>query len=146
MFAKRMEHINLRVPSIKKTQAFLAAAFEDFRQRGNGYSETYGYWSHFGNDETYIALLQSAKPGEEDAQPVPDYHYDDQFRLMHIGMEVEDIKALMERLRRQGLEPDLTDDTHPHRRRVYYLDGNNVEWEFIQYLSDKPAERNDYSL
>ncbi len=33
-----------------------------------------------------------------------------------------------------------------HRTRIYFLDGTGTEWEFVEYLSEDPAERNDYSL
>jgi len=35
---------------------------------------------------------------------------------------------------------------HPHRKRVYFLDNDGGEWEFVQYLSDEPGQRNDYAL
>ena len=144
----KLEHINLRVPSIAKTQTFLHSAFPDFHERGSGYNATYGYWSHFGNDTTYIALLQGEKPGEETEQCISPYHYSDPYRLMHTAYEVNDINELITRLRLQGFEPSITDDlhSHPHRRRVYYLDGNGIEWEFIEYLSNQIDKRNDYSL
>lgn len=144
----QLEHINLRVPSIAKTQEFLAAAFPDFRVRGSGYSPTYGCWSHFGNDDYYLALLQAEKPGSESPRPIEPFDYDDAYRLMHVGLVVEDVEELMQRLEQRGYEPDQTGDldSNPHRRRVYYLDDNGMEWEFVQYLSDKPSEKNDYSL
>lgn len=143
-----LEHINLRVPSIALTQAFLQAAFPDFRVRGSGYGEVFGYWSHIGNDDTYIALLQGEKPGEESVEGIPRYKYSDSYRLMHVGYVVNSVEELIERLRKQGIEPDDVEslNSHPHRRRVYYLDGNGVEWEFVEYLSKDAAKRNDYVL
>jgi hypothetical protein len=35
---------------------------------------------------------------------------------------------------------------HPHRQRVYFLDPEGNDWEFVQYFSADPAERNDYEL
>ncbi|MGI1679188.1 MAG: VOC family protein [Cellvibrionaceae bacterium] len=143
-----IEHINIRVPSIIKTQHFLKAAFPDFKVRGSGSSKTYGYWSHIGNDDTYIALSQSQKPEEEKNTKVTDYQYDDKFRLMHIGYVINDIKSLIQRLSDSGYSPVDLDDlqSHPHRKRIYYFDGNGVEWEFIEYLSNNKTEKNDYSL
>lgn len=51
-------------------------------------------------------------------------------RLSAAGFEAADASAL---------------DGHPHRRRVYYEDGNGIAWEFVQYLSEDPDECNDYS-
>ena len=46
--------------------------------------------------------------------------------------------------------PDTRDSTvpnaHPHRKRVYFNDREGNDWEFVQYLSDDPADRNDYTL
>jgi len=59
---------------------------------------------------------------------------------------VQSVDEMMARLQQQGYQPDdvASLDSHPYRRRVYYLDGNGIEWEFIEYLSDDPAKRNDY--
>lgn len=143
-----LEHVNLRIPSIAKAKALLTAAFPDFRERGSGYGPTYGYWAHIGNDEHYLAFSQREKPGEEDGELIEPYEYQQAYRLLHFGFVVENVGDVMARLEAAGFQPDdISDlDTHPHRRRVYYLDGNGIEYEFIQYLSDKPEERNDYRL
>lgn len=140
-----LEHINLRVPSISKTQHFLAAAFANFCERGRGLHPHFGLWSHFGNNTQYIALLQN--PDESEPSKVRGFKHDDNYRLMHIAFVVEDIEALMTRLAEHGYKPYLDGDlnSHPHRRRVYYLDHNGIEFEFIQYLSEEIAERHDYS-
>jgi hypothetical protein len=44
-----------------------------------------------------------------------------------------------------GYEPNMHADGHPARRRVYFYDPEGNDWEFVQYLSDDPAERNDYA-
>jgi hypothetical protein len=35
---------------------------------------------------------------------------------------------------------------HPHRRRVYFADREGNDWEFVEYASDRPEERNDYEI
>ena len=35
---------------------------------------------------------------------------------------------------------------HPHRTRVYFNDLEGNDWEFVEYHSSDPAERNDYDL
>ena len=32
----------------------------------------------------------------------------------------------------------------PYRKRVYFTDPEGNDWEFVQYSSDDPLERNDY--
>jgi hypothetical protein len=40
----------------------------------------------------------------------------------------------------------MTDLDHPHRHRYYFFDLDDNEYEFVEYLSDKEPERNDYAL
>jgi hypothetical protein len=37
-------------------------------------------------------------------------------------------------------------NAHPFRRRVYFEDPEGNDWEFVQYFSADPRERNDYQL
>ena len=66
--------------------------------------------------------------------------------LNHLGFEVEDVVGLRERLREAGYRESTVPNDHPHRTRVYFRDAEGNDWEFVQYLSDAPAERNDYAL
>ena len=129
-----LEHIHVNVPSIAATERFLRAAIPEFKPRGGGEAEDYGRWLHLGTDTNYIALTEVAG-----AKPMQ--------HLRHIGMQVDDLAALIARLRAVGIEPSDSSslDDHPHRRRVYYVDGNGLDWEFVQYLSEDPSERNNYS-
>lgn len=88
-----------------------------------------------GDDHSYIAMTEV--PGTEDSS-----------NLRHIGIVVEDLAGLIERLAQAGyVASDSSElDSHPHRRRIYYIDGNGLEWEFVEYLTDQLEERNDYSL
>ena len=56
----------------------------------------------------------------------------------------------MEALRARLAEANYPDSTvpnqHPHRKRVYFHDPEGNDWEFVQYFSDDPLERNDYEL
>ncbi len=45
-----------------------------------------------------------------------------------------------------GYRDSTYPNEHPHRRRVYFYDTEGNDWEFVQYLSDTVAERNDYEL
>ncbi|MFK7863579.1 MAG: VOC family protein [Pseudohongiellaceae bacterium] len=130
---QKLEHIHLDVVSLKNTEAFLQAALPDYGRRGNGYTEGFGHWVHIGAQDNYIALTETKTP--------PDFK-----ALRHVGFEVDDLEALMGRLRRAGYEPsdDSAVDGHAYRRRVYYKDLNGIHWEFVQYLSDNLAERNQY--
>ena len=59
---------------------------------------------------------------------------------------MDDAEALRARLAAAGYEDSTVPNAHPHRRRVYFHDADGNDWEFVEYSSDDPAERNDYDL
>ena len=129
-----LEHIHVNVDSIRATEHFLAAALPGFTVRGGGEDSSYGKWLHIGSATSYIALTEVS--GARSMR-----------NLRHIGLQVDDVDVLVSRLSDAGYEPSDSSalDVHPFRRRVYYVDANGLHWEFVQYLSEDPALRNDYS-
>lgn len=130
----QLEHASISVKSIARTLEFLAIALPNYVVRGSG-GEGSSRWVHVGCDETYLALVEDRGSGGRKGPG-----------LNHLGFVVDDADALCDRLEeagyREGQSPAID---HPHRKRVYYVDGNGLLWEFVQYYSDDPAERNDYS-
>lgn len=129
-----LEHINLSVPSIAATEAFLLAALPEYRRRGEGSDPRFGPWVHIGDETSYISLTEMA------GAPYPE-------SFSHAGFCVADIGALRARLAEAGYQPsdEHAMQGHPYRQRIYFIDGNGLEWEFVQYLSADDGERNDYS-
>lgn len=129
-----LEHVHVNVDSLEETERFLSIAQPLMARRGGGFTEGFGNWMHLGTEDSYIAFTE-VKGSSRAAN------------LRHIGIVSDDVEALMQRLSAAGYEPadDSALDSHPHRRRVYYIDGNGLDWEFVEYLSADPAERNDYS-
>ena len=129
-----LEHIHVDVDSIEATEEFLLLAMPELQRRGAGDAEGFGNWVHLGTEDCYIALTEVA------GAVIPE-------ELRHIGLVVDDIDGLMSRLAIVGFQPsdDSALNSHPHRRRVYYFDNNGLPWEFVQYLSEDSALRNDYS-
>ena len=141
----RLEHVNLVVKDIDANAQFLMAAFPNWRLRGEGGGEWAGVprrWAHIGDDANYVTLnefklpkaargrhrdLQSSEPG-----------------LAHLGFEVSDLDAVVRRLKAAGHEPHHQGETHPHRRNLYYVTGEGLEFEFVEYFSAIPAEKNLY--
>ena len=137
----RLEHANIIVRDIEGMLRFLQAAFPDFRTRARGRNKDGTHWVHVGTDETYVALNSSA-PGEHPVREpyvgVPGTN--------HLGYVVADAAVVRTRLASAGYTESTPPNDHPHRVRVYFYDAEGNDWEFVQYFSDDPAERNDYAL
>jgi catechol 2,3-dioxygenase-like lactoylglutathione lyase family enzyme len=137
----KLEHANITVQSIEEAKKFLGLAFPGFQVRGQGLlADGQGSWTHFGNDDTYIALQQN---GNHSPHSGTTYTNDG---INHMGFVVDDMAELVERMGSGGYEPtDASSlDDHPYRRRAYFMDNNGFEWEFVEYLSAIPAEKNMY--
>ncbi|WLQ11702.1 VOC family protein [Hahella aquimaris] len=133
-----LEHANITVESIEKSTEFLQAAFPDFVLRGEGnLMNQNGRWAHVGNDRFYFALQQC----DNHLSDVSTRYIND--GINHIGMVVEDLDGVTGRLQQRGYDGYET-ESNPFRRRAYYFDPNGIEWEFVQYLSESPAEKNRY--
>ena len=139
--AVRLEHANLTVRDIKGMIRFLQNAFPEFQVRGEGLSQDGSQWVHIGTQETYIALSPAKAPPEKPWMP-----YRGLPGVNHLAYEVDDLEALCERMKSAGYTDSTPANAHPYRKRRYFYDPEGNDWEFVQYLSQDPAERNDYKL
>jgi catechol 2,3-dioxygenase-like lactoylglutathione lyase family enzyme len=137
----RLEHANLTVRDVDGMIRFLQTAFPDFRVRAEGKSRDGSRWVHVGTDETYIAL--SPANVEPDRRWAP---YRGLPGVNHLGLEVDDVEALRQRLKSGGYKDSTVPNRHPYRRRVYFNDSEGNDWEFVQYLTENADQRNDYDL
>ncbi len=133
----KLEHANLSVEDADAMEAFLLAAFPDFRRRGGGMDGQGRPWRHVGNDEFYIAL--QTVPTNVHRTP-----YGNDTGLNHLGWEVDDLAALTARMEAAGFLPNMTADDHPARTRRYFYDPDGNDWEFVEYHVEGSAARNDY--
>ena len=136
----RLEHANMHVRNIDTMARFLKTAFPEFRIRKEG-NEQGPRWMHIGTDETYIALNEATVSTSEERTP-----YSGNPGVNHLGYEVDDVKALRQRMLDAGYRDSTYPNSHPHRTRVYFYDPEGNDWEFVQYHSQDVAERNDYEL
>jgi catechol 2,3-dioxygenase-like lactoylglutathione lyase family enzyme len=136
-----VEHANITVKNLDRTVAFIRAALPDWSVRGEGALQWYGKpvrWLHIGTEATYLALQDG---GEGVALDWTGH----QVGTKHIGIVVPSVDALVTRLAAAGHALDHAGGDHPHRKRAYFMDPDGLQFEFVEYLSDRPAERNDYS-
>jgi catechol 2,3-dioxygenase-like lactoylglutathione lyase family enzyme len=130
-----VEHANLNVRDLDETITFLTTALPNFKVRYRGEDTNGTPWCHIGTDSTYLALGQGfPDDGSREA------------RLNHVGFVVDNADELKKRCLDGGFKEGYVENKiHPHRKRVYIKDEEGVEWEFVEYLSDDPAKRHDYS-
>jgi catechol 2,3-dioxygenase-like lactoylglutathione lyase family enzyme len=128
-----IEHANLYVSNLDEAFRFLTTALPEFVIRGRGTNEGIK-WLHIGTDSSYLALSEAADERRGKAT-----------KLNHIGFVVDDVASIKARLLEAGYQEGSITESHKHRKRLYFLDSDGLEWEFVQYLSDILAERNDYA-
>lgn len=137
----RLEHANLIVRDIETAIRFLQTAFPEFSIRSDQIDPDGSRWVHIGTDENYIALNEATVEPTERWQP-----YTGVPGVNHLAYEVGDADALRKRMVAAGYEDSTVPNKHPWRKRVYFLDPDGNDWEFIEYLTDDPAKRHDYSI
>jgi len=56
--------------------------------------------------------------------------------INHLGFVVDDMDGLVSRMSEAGYHPTAASaiEGHPYRKRAYFLDKNDFEWEFVEYL------------
>ena len=132
-----LEHANITVNDLQEAVNFFQTAFPHFKIRGggNGMRE----WVHLGDDDTYLAINQ-AKQSDLKA----DKNYD-KIGINHIGFVVQNVEEIASNLLNNGYKRDFPKEVEQFRIRDYFADADGNQYEFVQYLSDKPEEKNSYN-
>ncbi len=132
-----MEHANISVKNLEASLKFFKTAFPNFTVRGQGEFND-RKWVHFGDQDYYLALTERPN-GRNNSK---DY---ERLGINHIGFVVDDVNSLAERLQQNGYERSYPKQEQRFRIRDYFLDADGNEFEFVEYLSNRDEERNDYS-
>lgn len=133
-----LEHVNLVVSDIDAMLQFYRAAFPHWRVRDQGRGEWYGKartWLHFGDDYHYIALSDHGQGANRELAG-------HSVGLAHFAYVTENLTAVIERLNVAGFPIAKPGADEPYRKNIYFIDPAGFEVEFVEYLSDMPAERN----
>jgi catechol 2,3-dioxygenase-like lactoylglutathione lyase family enzyme len=122
-----LEHVNLTVTDPARTADLLCRLF-GWRIRWEGKAMSGGRTFHVGTDHGYLAVYgvpaDRACPNRPDAQTVG--------RLNHVGVVVEDLDTVEQRVAAAGYTPFNHGDYEPGRR-FYFLDGDGIEFEIVSY-------------
>jgi len=137
----QLEHANLCVLDIDGMIKFLLTALPDFIIRHDKTDNDGDRWVHIGNEKTYIALNYSIQKDSSDWTP-----YSGKPGVNHLGYMVDSVEQVRIRLQAGGYIESTVENNHPFRKRLYFYDPEGRDWEFVEYLSDKAEERNDYNL
>lgn len=138
--ATYLEHANITVPDIDAAISFLMVIDPAFKVRHDESPEGSYRWVHIGTGQHYIAL-QEAHLDATPQSALPAYK---NYGMNHLGWVVDDFTAVISRLEEHGYKKGMPVQPEPYRKRAYYYDSAGFEWEIVQYLSDKPEERNLY--
>jgi catechol 2,3-dioxygenase-like lactoylglutathione lyase family enzyme len=127
------------MPTCASATNFILSAFPEFRVRHDSGQADPERWVHVGDDECYVAMYLASMAVESGHKP-----YSGAPGFNHLGFVVDDTEALRQRLLAAGYPESTLGNQHPARRRVYFYDAEGNDWEFVQYLSEDRAWRNDY--
>ncbi len=136
-----VEHINATVQDIDGALQFITTALPEWRVRGGGTLAWYGKtirWVHVGSDEHYIAL----QSGGEGAGPDWQSHHTG---IKHVGIVVPSVSDVVNRLQAAGFELDHWGGETAHRQNVYFMQGSDLQFEFVEYRTQVAALRNAYA-
>ena len=131
-----LEHANITVNNLQEAIKFFQTAFPHFKIRGKG--NDLMEWVHLGDDTTYIAINQAVS---SDRMIVKNY---DRPGINHIGFVVPNVEEISENLLGNNYKRSYPKQVEQFRIRDYFLDADGNEYEFVQYLSDAPEEKNQY--
>ncbi len=121
-----LEHVNITVTDPRGTADLLERLF-DWRTRWEGPSMLGGHTVHVGDDRGYLALYASDDVGDD-----PRAGRDDLVGLNHVGVVVDVLDAVQERVEAEGIETFNHMDYAPGRR-FYFMAPDDIEFEVVSY-------------
>jgi hypothetical protein len=136
-----LEHANLTVKNIDAVIQFITTALPTWAIRGQGSMDWFGKrirWLHVGTATCYLALQDG---GEGEGLKWTGHRVG----MKHLGMVVPSLAAVTDRLAAAGYPMDHWGGTHPHRKSAYFT-AEELQFEFVEYVSANERERNDYTI
>ena len=125
MTKANLEHANITVSDVERTAAMLTELF-GWKVRWKGPAMSGGLTAHVGDENQYLAIFSK---GGLDQKGIT---YDTPGGLNHIGVVVDDLDAMEEKVREMGFTPHNHADYEPGRR-FYFSDHDDIEFELVSY-------------
>ncbi|SFR37881.1 Catechol 2,3-dioxygenase [Yoonia tamlensis] len=126
----QLEHVNITVSDPKATARMLEQIFGwHIRWEGAAMGGA-GYTLHVGNDDCYVAVYSGSDPTQ--TVPKADASYQTRGAMNHIGIVVDDLDLIAEKVSAMGFNAHSHADYEPGRR-FYFHDDDGVEFEVISY-------------
>lgn len=126
-----LEHVNVTVRDPDKTAALLCKLF-DWQIRWQGSSLHGGRTLHVGTPDQYVAVYSMPKSRVSNIES-----YEQIGGLNHLGICVEDLDAMEQRVLSAGFKTFNHADYEPGRR-FYFRDDDNIEFEVLSYAGEGP--------
>lgn len=120
-----IEHVNLTVSDPERSARLMEALF-GWRIRWKGPARDGGRSIHVGNDIAYVALYTGPDGMHAKAR------YPKGEPLNHVGVLVDNLDAVEEKVIAEGLDPFNHGDYEPGRR-FYFFDPDGIEYEVVSY-------------
>lgn len=125
MSRSHLEHVNITVTDPDAFAALLVRLF-DWQVRWSGAAKDNGYAVHVGDRNSYLAVY--SRGGRAPAVDT----YNTLGGMNHIGVVVDDLDAVEDRVKANGFTPHSHGDYEPGRR--FYFDGpDGIEIEVVSY-------------
>lgn len=120
-----LEHVNYTVTNVETTANMLQEIFS-WTIRWAGPSKAGGNTIHIGGDNQYLALYsRSDLPSRGSEQHAVG-------NLNHVGVIVDDLDGIEQRVRQAGYTPFNFGEYEPGRR-FYFIDSDKIEYEVVSY-------------
>lgn len=120
-----IEHVNLTVSDPERAAGLMINLF-GWHERWRGPASDGGLTIHVGNHAVYLALYTGPNGVDADAR------FQKGEPLNHVGVQVDDLDAVEDKVVAAGLIPFSHGDYEPGRR-FYFFDPDGIEYEVVSY-------------
>ena len=127
-----IEHVNITVSQPERSARLLEDLF-GWNVRWQGPARDGGRVIHVGDETNYLAVYaEPASPERAWEGGSADHSWVKGAPLNHVGIQVDDLEGVEQRVVAAGLVPFNHGDYEPGRR-FYFMDWDGIEFEIVSY-------------